>query len=193
MIEAVKQGLEAFRHPLSDDDHAVVEWTSTRGRGLDGDFVRESDQGNSRMPLGFFARVVGRDYVHHSELRMEQHGLGIGTAFVKHSFDVYRSVGVRSVTVSPVDDGKIVWAKLGFSFNNYPYGVEQTLDDMLYGYKELGRTSLWGRDATEEEVELAAQYLKKLKTGDLEPWQLAETEVGRFVLDNGNWEGIYHL
>ncbi len=70
--------------------------------------------------IGSFSRaILPGPRVEHDSLRLsrEYQGLGFGTYFYKHSEDVYRTMGIKSVDLhANIDVGGYTWARLGFDW-----------------------------------------------------------------------------
>lgn len=78
---------------------------------------------NTDEVVGWFERTFSpeRNQVEHQLMHVDasHQGKGFGSAFVKHSFDEYRKLGIDSVGVSAGSaEGGYAWAKVGFSFTS---------------------------------------------------------------------------
>jgi hypothetical protein len=84
-------------------------------------------------PVGQFARRVSADgrSVNHSVLELIEgaRNLGFAGEWIRRCRERYRAAGIELIHVDAVDDGRVVWARMGFEIDDIEW--HDTLDRAL--------------------------------------------------------------
>lgn len=160
-------------------------------------------KGSDGELVGQFIRHFKRNgTVDHSLFAMDDahQGAGFGSAFITHSFDEYRKMGYKAVSVhANIDVGGYTWASMGFKFQRpkNEMGVIRSLErsvsstqyteDEIYQMKRAAEDMRHGRDITPQDI---------IKIGLDRVWKDAHDRdmwAGKHLMLGTDWYGVFTL
>jgi GNAT superfamily N-acetyltransferase len=188
-------GLTVGKTYWAPDDSGGGRYMTVGGFFVDGDGRKA---GSINRIVDLENSTVDHDFL---KINPEWQGGGVGSQLLADSEDLYRSQGIKEITVhANIDVGGYTWARLGFEFQS-PSGAVDVLDRVYDQARKKGATldqltkiNDWRKSAINADVgEKGAKVPLPADIAHLGWSPGAKTWLGKELMLGEDWHGVKHL